>query len=45
MLCFIAATMCVVAAIERPDRQNFWLACCYIVGVTGLLSLVIGVEL
>ena len=29
LLCWLAAWLCIMAAIERPDRLKFWLWCCY----------------
>ena len=41
-LIWLAAAVCLMAALERPDRRAFWLACLYFCGVIGVTHFMIG---
>lgn len=41
-LVWMAAFVCLMAALERPDRRAFWLACLYACGVVDVAHFVIG---
>lgn len=41
-LVWLAAAVCLLAALERPDRRAFWLSCLYFCGVVDVAHLLIG---
>lgn len=34
---FLAGCVCLMAAIERPDRQKFWVTCAYLCSSLGFV--------
>jgi hypothetical protein len=41
-LSWMAAVLCLIAAIERPDRLKFWLWCCYGCVAVGIITALTG---
>lgn len=42
---FIAAVICIGAAIDRPQQQWFWLCCSYFAAFSGVALSLVGVPL
>lgn len=41
-LIWVASFTCLLAALERPDRRRFWLACLYFCGAVDVVHFVMG---